>query len=622
MVKRGVFRAALWAAFACSLFSTGCATPGNPDNGDPEWSGDPEPVDDVPRAEPEVRSFDADELVGLRLAAGENVRGFDRGELRFEKPFDRIGLLWDATENGGSASVEVSPDGVTWTPAIVTSKEIVADTGVTLYSGHADLPAGSTALQWRVSLTAGTSLVSPVVNAVQIEAFVLGDVEEISTASTGLGPLDVEVEGDDVGTVLADPADAGEEAALTSAASFTNSDIVSRSDWGAKPEKCTPAKQDPRYITFHHTATPNGETGAAARARMRQLQDHDINTLGFCDIGFHFVVDANGKVYRGRTSAARIGNHVPGHNRNNVGIALMGKFSSVAPGAAQLKGLMNIAALIADRYDIPANKNRFRGHREYSNAGTGCPGAKAFAKKGAILEGMRFRLRDRGPRVSDFVANSCSTVTVRPLAEELITELNCTNSGTIRRIPHDSHIALGSAAFPFDQAAPAKSLPHVVDSRPGHTLVVASALRTLPQQYLLYHWFEDHRCGIKLAAKPGTSNHERGTALDISDEAGWKAAMNAHHWRWFGSLDPVHFDYVGGGTVSLSGRSVKAFQRLWNLNHPGDMISVDGVFGNGTSARLRKSPAHGFAIYSSCGGPEMVPHDYVLEQPEAETCGM
>jgi hypothetical protein len=66
----------------------------------------------------------------------------------------------------------------------------------------------------------------------------------------------------------------------------------------------------------------------------------------------------------------------------------------------------------------------------------------------------------------------------------------------------------------------------------------------------------------------------------------------------------VHFDYVGGGTVSLRGLSVQAFQRLWNRNNPSDRIDEDGDYGPATESRLARAPASGFARGASCSAGE------------------
>ncbi len=127
-------------------------------------------------------------------------------------------------------------------------------------------------------------------------------------------------------------------------------------------------------------------------------------------------------------------------------------------------------------------------------------------------------------------------------------------------------------------------------------MTINSGLRTLPQQYLLYRWYQTGRCGIGLAAAPGNSNHESAVAIDIEDNAGWRSALQAQGFRWLGASDPVHYDFVGKAAVDLKGLSVEAFQRLWNRNHPDDRIDEDGAYGTDTETRLAKSPVGGFPI--------------------------
>ena len=45
---------------------------------------------------------------------------------------------------------------------------------------------------------------------------------------------------------------------------------------------------------------------------------------------------------------------------------------------------------------------------------------------------------------------------------------------------------------------------------------------------------------------------------------------------------------------------VLALQQLWNLNHPGDLIDADGLWGPQTEAKLKVSPADGFAKGADC----------------------
>jgi len=201
--------------------------------------------------------------------------------------------------------------------------------------------------------------------------------------------------------------------------------------------------------------------------------------------------------------------------------------------------------------------------------------------------------------VSSAVSQSCSTTAVKGLATQLVDEIQCLKPGSMKDISGKPGLSLGAAVFPFLQTNAANALIDAQKAR-GTTMTINSGLRTLAQQYLLYRWYQTGRCGISLAAKPGTSNHESALAVDIEDNAGWRSAMNGHDFRWLGASDPVHYDYIGGGTIDLRGLSVKAFQRLWNRNHPADTIAEDGAYGAATETRLAQAPVGGFAIGAFC----------------------
>jgi hypothetical protein len=157
--------------------------------------------------------------------------------------------------------------------------------------------------------------------------------------------------------------------------------------------------------------------------------------------------------------------------------------------------------------------------------------------------------------VSSAVSQACSTTAVKGLATQLVEEIQCLRPNTMKKIDGTPGLVLGAAVFPYLQTPAANALIAAQKAR-GATLSINSGLRTLPQQYLLYRWYQTGRCGIGLAAKPGTSNHESAVAVDINDNASWRTTMQGKGFRWLGSSDPVHFDYTGGGTVDLRGLSV------------------------------------------------------------------
>lgn len=121
---------------------------------------------------------------------------------------------------------------------------------------------------------------------------------------------------------------------------------------------------------------------------------------------------------------------------------------------------------------------------------------------------------------------------------------------------------------------------------------VNSAFRTLVEQYYL---FTARSPACMAVATPGSSNHESGTAVDVSPDGtnvSVRTALQNAGCRWLGTGDRVHFDCLPRGAAR---HTVITFQRLWNLNHPTDRLTEDNAYGAQTLARLRASPIHGFA---------------------------
>ncbi len=179
---------------------------------------------------------------------------------------------------------------------------------------------------------------------------------------------------------------------------------------------------------------------------------------------------------------------------------------------------------------------------------------------------------------------ACSTMGVEGLSRQLAEAQMCMRpGGFVRFVPHERIRLSSSRVHPYGQARTRDALHRAARRVP---LTVNSAFRTVADQYVLYH---SGGCG--LAARPGSSNHQSGRAVDISNWSSARSALESAGCRWLGSTDPVHFDCPGSDRRS---DAIRAFQRLWNANHPGDRISEDGVYGPATAARLGRSPANGF----------------------------
>ncbi len=222
-----------------------------------------------------------------------------------------------------------------------------------------------------------------------------------------------------------------------------------------------------------------------------------------------------------------------------------------------------------------------------------------------------------GQTVAQAAASTCGTVSVKGLSQQIIEEGNCVEPGAFAPLTLTSNASAGSSVFAFIQKPARDKLQATMKANPSKTLTINSMLRTAAQQYLLYNWYQNGRCGISLAAKPGLSNHETGMAIDIQEYSSWRSTLEANGFRWLGSSDPWHFDYVGAGSVDHRGLDVLAFQKLWNRNNPGDKIAEDGSWGPGTESRMRKSPAGGFPIGATCNSQ---PSEPVCTASFADTC--
>jgi hypothetical protein len=195
----------------------------------------------------------------------------------------------------------------------------------------------------------------------------------------------------------------------------------------------------------------------------------------------------------------------------------------------------------------------------------------------------------------DRAGGECNTEGVRPLNDQIFALAQPVLINDL--VPCDDIVQVtGASAIPFLQPAAKEALAAAVAEK-GQPPRLIHAYRTLAHQYVLYYWFNHHQlCGITLAATPGSSPHEQGIAIDIEENLKWRAVLAKHNWRWRGKTDPGHFTYIGPHvTANVRKESIRAFQRLWNLHNPIDLIATDGVYGDTeTGPRIQLSPIEGF----------------------------
>lgn len=134
-------------------------------------------------------------------------------------------------------------------------------------------------------------------------------------------------------------------------------------------------------------------------------------------------------------------------------------------------------------------------------------------------------------------------------------------------------------------------------------ITISAAYRDVAMQYFS-RWYKENCNSSFNAAVPGTSNHQGGRAIDVRSYSYWWDALLEHGFDHPIPSDKPHFELRGDAqfraqSEELKVLSVLAFQRLWNRNHPDDLLVEDGLYGPATKARLGASPVAGFAV-SGC----------------------
>jgi hypothetical protein len=154
--------------------------------------------------------------------------------------------------------------------------------------------------------------------------------------------------------------------------------VIPRAAWGARdPNKVCGVAHVPYRMAIHHTALPEDDGGDAA-ARMRQIQAYHIDSNGWCDIGYHFVISQAGQAYQGNSNEQRTGAHVLNHNTGNIGICLIGNFEVQALSDTQMNKAAEVAGWVGRTYGIAFDRASIKGHREHSGNSTACPGTNTF----------------------------------------------------------------------------------------------------------------------------------------------------------------------------------------------------------------------------------------------------
>ncbi|MGI8808625.1 MAG: N-acetylmuramoyl-L-alanine amidase [Acidimicrobiales bacterium] len=200
------------------------------------------------------------------------------------------------------------------------------------------------------------------------------------------------------------------------------STVLPRSGWGADENvrfngttlSWAPVFQTLQKLAVHHTAGANGESGETAKATIRSMYHYHAVTQGWGDIGYNFLVDAAGVIYKGRSTSSTptdtdttgenaiaqgvTAGHAYGYNSGSLGVALLGNFVSASPTPAADLALKDFLISKASAHGLHAANlglytspltgaqvafENVPGHQEVPENATECPG-------GVFLDRLRY----------------------------------------------------------------------------------------------------------------------------------------------------------------------------------------------------------------------------------------
>jgi hypothetical protein len=233
---------------------------------------------------------------------------------------------------------------------------------------------------------------------------------------------------EEIAEVPEDGLGTAEQALSSSLRDAFGSRYRSRSQWGARASSCSADRAKYR-MAIHHTASGASITDAAIRG----FQTFHMRDRGWCDIGYHFLVTRDGKVFEGRP-LSRMGAHVRNNNSGNLGVSLVGCFdsgsgcpsinratgSSAVPSQTMIDTAGELVGILSRRHGIAIDRSRIRGHREHSGQTTTCPGNNVLGRFDAIFSVARSGTSAPAPAPEPAPTPTCQTPSLR------FSDLGCT----------------------------------------------------------------------------------------------------------------------------------------------------------------------------------------------------
>ena len=176
--------------------------------------------------------------------------------------------------------------------------------------------------------------------------------------------------------------------------------IYSRAQWGANErlrDRSSLHYYEVHAGFVHHTVNANDYTRREVPGIIRSIYAYHVQSRGWSDIGYNFLVDKFGRVWEGRYGGVDrpvVGAHTLYYNEYSFAMSAIGNFETTRPRDVMLQAYGSLFAWKLSLHGVDAGSTdqlvgsthfqAINGHRDA--ASTACPGRHLYAKLPTIRE--------------------------------------------------------------------------------------------------------------------------------------------------------------------------------------------------------------------------------------------
>ncbi len=169
---------------------------------------------------------------------------------------------------------------------------------------------------------------------------------------------------------------------------------LTKSEWCTLPSNCAPVSApfttQVTHLVVHHSAGAN--TAPSWSAVVNSIWNYHVNTNGWADIGYNWLIAPDGTLFQGRGDNV-IGAHFCAQNSHTMGVCLLGTYTNVSITAEARQTLVQLLAWKSCNRNLDPDNINYHpgtqlilpvvcGHRD--GCATECPGSKFYSELGQL----------------------------------------------------------------------------------------------------------------------------------------------------------------------------------------------------------------------------------------------